>query len=46
RYSFESIEEVELALCEYFDYYNHRRPHQSFRYFTPADMYFQHRKKT
>ena len=40
RYSFESIEEVELALSEYFDYYNNRRMHQSFGYFTPANMYF------
>ncbi|AUH72597.1 IS3 family transposase [Legionella sainthelensi] len=24
RYSFERIEEVELALFEYFDYYNNR----------------------
>jgi putative transposase len=40
RYSFETIEEVELALAEYFDYYNNRRPHQSFGYSTPATMYF------
>lgn len=40
RYSFETIEEVELALSEYFNYYNNRRPHQSFGYITPASMYF------
>jgi len=40
RYSFETIKEVELALTEYFDYYNNRRPHQSFGYITPATMYF------
>ena len=30
RYDFESIGEVECALEEYFDYYNHHRMHQSF----------------
>ena len=40
RYAFETIEEVELALAEYFDYYNNRIPHQSFGYSTPASMYF------
>ena len=40
RYHFETIEEVELALADYFDYYNHRRPHQSFGYLTPASVYF------
>lgn len=39
QYDFETIEEVELVLTEYFDYYNNRRPHQSFRYLTPASMY-------
>ena len=45
RYHFETIEEVELALTEYFDYYNHRRPHQSFGYLTPASVYFGTAKK-
>lgn len=40
RYSFETIKDVELALTEYFDYYNNRRPHQSFGYSTPASRYF------
>jgi putative transposase len=40
RYDFNTIEEVELALTEYFDYYNNQRPHQSFDYLTPAEVYF------
>ena len=46
RYAFETIEDVELALTEYFDYYNNRRPHQSFGYSTPATMYFRNNQKT
>jgi len=42
RYEFETIEEVELALTEYFDYYNNRRPHQSFGYLTPAEVFYDH----
>ena len=30
QYDFETIEEVELVLSEYFDYYNILRLHQSF----------------
>ena len=44
RYEFETIEEVELALTEYFDYYNNRRPHQSFGYLTPAEVFYGHEK--
>lgn len=44
RYDFETIEEVEQALTEYFDYYNHGRLHQSFGYLTPADVFYQHKK--
>jgi len=40
RYDFDTIEEVELALAEYFDYYNNRRLHQTFNYLTPADVYY------
>ena len=39
RYDFESIGEVECALEEYFDYYNHHRMHQSFDYLTPIEVY-------
>lgn len=44
RYDFETIEEVEQALTEYFDYYNHGRLHQSFSYSTPADVFYGHKK--
>jgi putative transposase len=44
RYDFDTIEEVELALAEYFDYYNNRRLHQSFDYLTPAEVYFCHKR--
>ncbi|HCE5384948.1 TPA: transposase [Legionella pneumophila] len=42
RYDFETIEEIELELAEYFEYYNNRRLHQSFGYLTPAQVYFGH----
>ncbi|MCW8400362.1 integrase core domain-containing protein [Legionella sp. PATHC038] len=38
----ETIEEIELELAEYFEYYNNRRLHQSFGYLTPAQVYFGH----
>jgi putative transposase len=34
------VKEVTRALSNYFDYYNHRRPHQSLNYKTPAEIYF------
>ena len=40
RYNFESIEEVEAALTEDFEYYNNERLHQSFGYLTPADVFY------
>lgn len=40
RYDFNTIEEVELVLTEYFDYYNNERLHQSFGYSTPASVYW------
>lgn len=40
RHQFESVEEVKLALNNYFDYYNNRRMHQTLDYQTPADVYF------
>ena len=36
---FESIDEVQLALEAYFEYYNHRRIHQALGYKTPAEVY-------
>lgn len=29
------------GLASYFDFYNHRRVHQSLNYLTPAEVYFQ-----
>jgi putative transposase len=37
---FYAVKEVTLALKNYFDYYNHRRSHQSLYYKTPAEIYF------
>lgn len=39
RYDFESIQEVQCALEEYFEYYNNHRMHQSFDYLTPIEVY-------
>jgi putative transposase len=36
---FYAVKEVMLALSNYFDYYNYRRPHQSLCYKTPAEIY-------
>ena len=33
--------EAKLGIGEYFDFYNHRRKHQSLNYRTPAQLYFQ-----
>ena len=32
--------DVRIAVKEYFDFYNHKRPHQSLNYKVPADLYF------
>lgn len=45
RYDFETIEELTVALTEYFEYYNHQRLHQSFDYLTPAQVYLGHKNK-
>lgn len=39
RYNFETIQEVEAALTEYFPYYNNERLHQSFGYLTPGEVF-------
>ena len=39
RYNFETIQEVEVALTEYFPYYNNERLHQSFGYLTPGEVF-------
>jgi len=36
---FETVKEAYLGLEEYFDFYNHRRLHQSLDYRTPAEVY-------
>ena len=40
RHSFESMKSLKQALHEYFEYYNHKRVHQSLDYRTPAEVYF------
>lgn len=39
-YRYESVPELESGLRRYFQFYNLRRPHQSFDYQTPAQIYF------
>jgi len=38
---FATVASVQEALCEYFNYYNHQRFHQSLDYKTPAAIYLQ-----
>lgn len=38
---YQNIHEARPGLTEYFDFYNHRRRHQSLDYRTPAQLYFQ-----
>lgn len=42
---YQSFEEAEQSLAEYFDKYNNRRPHQSLGYKTPAEVYFQQKTR-
>lgn len=42
---YQSVEELRKSLKEYFNFYNHQRPHQSFAGMTPAEIYFD-RKNT
>lgn len=37
--SYQNLEEARVGLTEYFDFYNHRRRHQSLDYRTPAQVY-------
>jgi len=39
-YAYETPREVRLALTDYFNFYNARRPHQSLDYRTPDEIYF------
>ena len=38
--SYHGIAEAKQGLTEYFQFYNHQRPHQSLNYRTPAEIYF------
>lgn len=38
---YQTITEARTGLKDYFNFYNHRRPHQSLNYQTPAKIYFQ-----
>jgi putative transposase len=37
---YQSVAELRKALREYFEFYNHQRPHQSFEGQTPSEIYF------
>ena len=39
-HDYKNIYEVKTGLSQYFDFYNHRRRHQSLDYQTPAQLYF------
>ncbi len=39
-HEFQSVEQLRKALKKYFDFYNHERPHQSFKAQTPAGVYY------
>ena len=40
---FETVKETTVGLKDYFEFYNHRRLHQSLDYRTPAEVYFKGR---
>ena len=40
RYDLETVAEAKEAIRAYIDFYNNRRPHQSFDYQTPAEVHF------
>ncbi len=37
---FKSVDQLRKALKKYFNFYNHERPHQSFKAQTPAEVYY------
>lgn len=39
-HDYQNIDEARIGLTEYFQFYNHRRIHQSLDYQTPAQIYF------
>lgn len=38
-HDYQNIEDAKIGLTEYFQFYNHRRIHQSLDYITPAEIY-------
>jgi putative transposase len=36
---YQTVEEAQIHLKKYFDFYNHKRPHQSLNYQTPAEVF-------
>lgn len=38
--SYQNLQAAQAGLSEYFDFYNHQRPHQSLDYQTPSTVYF------
>lgn len=43
--SYADIDEARKNLAEYFRLYNYERPHQSLNYRTPAEVYYQNKKR-
>ena len=41
--SYRNTQEAKCGLSEYFQFYNHKRRHQSLNYQTPADVYLNQR---
>ena len=37
---YETVSEARQSIAEYFEFYNHHRPHQALDYLTPAHIYF------
>ena len=37
---YQTVSEIIWGIEEYFDFYNYQRPHQSFNYKIPAEIYF------
>ena len=40
QYDYQSVSGLRSGLEKYFDYYNHRRPHQALDYATPAEVHY------